>query len=90
MIKRLWCWLWGHASPLGGPALVYCGRCGWFPPPTISADHRKVVSDLLTACELFEQWMLCGQPAPYSDSQILGIVRRAIANAKAKDSGAAS
>lgn len=44
--------------------------------------YKAAFPDLLNACELFEKWMLCGQPGPYSDSQILSIVRHAIAKAK--------
>jgi len=48
--------------------------------------YKDASSDLLIACELFERWMLGGQPGPYSDSQILEIVQRAIAKAKSSES----
>lgn len=37
---------------------------------------------LLNACELTRRWMIAGQPAPYSDSQLLEILDAAIAQAK--------
>lgn len=40
--------------------------------------------DLLQACEFFKKWMLCGQPSPYTDSQILEVVERAIKKASSE------
>lgn len=46
-------------------------------------DHYKsAVPHLLYACELVERWMLSGQPGPHSDSQVLEVVRNAIAKAR--------
>lgn len=83
MLADFWCWLWGHRSPLGGPATVYCGRCGVFIKAIETSRLENAAPDLLNACELFEKWMLCGQPSPYSDSQILRIVGAAIKKARA-------
>lgn len=68
-----------------------CGRYLWTSKIEIPGVRELVVerdtykaasADLLHACELVEQWMLCGQPGPYSDSQLLVIVHDAIAKAK--------
>lgn len=48
---------------------------------TANAHLISAAPDLLTACELFKKWMLCGTPGPHSDSQLLEIVDRAIAKA---------
>jgi hypothetical protein len=51
----------------------------------ISGANAKLIAaapDLLAACELVERWMLGGQPGPFSDSKILGVVSAAIAKAK--------
>ena len=69
-----------------GECLAWVNK--WSDEPQEAEANAKLIAaapDLLRACELFQKWMLCGQPYPFSDSAILEIVGRAIAKAQPQE-----